>query len=300
LRPSGRTAQDVRVPNRGGLDVRTKVIALLAAATLVAGGFVAGLAGARRGGGDATGLPGFTRVVSLSHVNSPRRTPLFPGDPAFTLRTVATVPADGFYMQVAREGEHTGTHYSAPCHFREGKACADDLNAADYVLPAVVIDVRDEVAADANHVVTKADLQQWETDHGEMPQGAAVLLWTGCDEFWGPELARNEPTYYNCGQPGSKFSQPGFTQWAVRWLIETGVLGRRGALGSDTFGPDPSSDASFVESWLTLNRHRFTLENLTHLGQLPTSGGWIVIGGPRNRHGSGAASTIFGLVPAET
>ena len=277
--------------------MRTKVIALLAAAALGTGSFAAGLASAPRGGDDTTGLPGFSRVVSLSHTNAPARTPLFPGDPAFTLSTVATVADDGFYMQVVREGEHTGTHYSAPCHFREGKACAEDLDAADFVLPAVVVDVRAEVAADANHIVTRSDLQAWEYDNGAMPAGAAVLLWTGCDEFWGPELARNEPTYYNCGQPGARFSQPGFSKGAVRWLIDTGVLAKRGALGSDTFGPDPSSDASFSESFLTLNRHRFTLENLTGLGDMPSTGGWIVIGGPRNRHGSGAASTIFGLVP---
>jgi kynurenine formamidase len=278
--------------------MHTKVIALLAAAALAIGGYAAGNASEAPGIGDrATTLPGFTSVVSLSHTNAPAKTPLFPGDPAFTLRTVTTIPADGYYLQYVREGEHTGTHYSAPCHFREGKACAEDLDAADFVLPAVVVDVRDEVALDANHIVTTAELRQWESDHGQIPAGAAVLLWTGCDEFWGPELARDDPTYYNCGQPGARFSQPGFSRGAVRWLIDTGVLARRGALGTDTFGPDPSSDASFVETFLTLNRHRFTLENLTGLDQMPTTGAWIVIGGPRNRHGSGAPSTIFGLVP---
>ena len=112
----------------------------------------------------------------------------------------------------------------------------------------------------------------------------------------GPELARDEPTYYNCGQAGSKFNQPGFSKAAVRWLIETGVLAKRGALGTDTFGPDPSADEA-SPSFLTLNRHRFTLENLSNLGEMPATGGWIVIGGPANRHGSGAASTVFGLVP---
>lgn len=277
--------------------MRMKLVALLAAVALVAGGYVVGQAGARRGGDDSTTLPGFSEVVSLSHVNAPARTPLFPGDPAFTLTTVATVEDDGFYMQYVREGEHTGTHYSAPCHFRDGKPCAEDLDAADYVLPAVVVDVRDAVAADANHVVTKTDLQDWETGHGEMPSGAAVLLWTGCDAFWGPTLAKDEPTFYNCGQPGAKYSQPGFSKGAVRWLIETGVLAKRGALGTDTFGPDPSADANYWESYLTLNRHRFTLENLTNLGAMPSTGGWIVIGGPMNRNGSGAASTVFGLVP---
>jgi hypothetical protein len=28
---------------------------------------------------------------------------------------------------------------------------------------------------------------------------------------------------------------------------------------------------------------------------MPANGGWIVVGGPRNKRGSGAPSTIFGL-----
>ena len=43
--------------------------------------------------------------------------------------------------------------------------------------------------------------------------------------------------------------------------------------------------------------HRFTIENMTNLGALPTTGSWIVWGGPRNAEGSGAPSTVFGLVP---
>jgi kynurenine formamidase len=83
----------------------------------------------------------------------------------------------------------------------------------------------------------------------------------------------------------------------VRWLIDRGVLGRQGALGTDTFGPDPGTDESFRESSLLFHRHRIDLENLTGLGQLPPRGAWIVVGGPRNRDGSGSPATIFGLVP---
>ncbi len=142
--------------------MRTKLIVSFVAVGLIAGGYAVGQATGRGGGADATSLPGFSTAVSLSHTNSPARSPLFPGDPAFTLTTVNTVAEDGYYLQYVREGEHTGTHYSAPCHFREGKLCAEDLDAADFILPAVVIDVRAEVAADANHVVTRADLQDWE------------------------------------------------------------------------------------------------------------------------------------------
>lgn len=274
---------------------------LLVAAVSI--GFAAGTAsgsgdpnaGAPRG--ERISMPGFGRVVYLSHVNNPSRTPVFPGDPAFTLRTVFTVPRDGFYLQEVREGEHTGTHYSAPCHFHTDGRCADHLAAGDFVLPAVVIDVRSEVAADVDHQVGVQDLKDWEAAHGQIPAGAAVLLWTGCDAFWGPAIAPDVPTYYNCGSADGKFRQPGFSKWAVKWLISTGVLAKRGALGTDTFGPDPGSDPTFLETWLTLRRHRLTLENLTNLEAMPTTGGWIVVGGPRNRNGSGAPSTIFGFGP---
>ena len=275
------------------------VLVLILAATSAAGVVV----GVALGSEDAasfrspTSLPGFSQAVFLSHLNNPSRTPVFPGDPAFTLRTAFTVPQDGFYMQYVKEGEHTGTHYSAPCHFHVRARCAGQLNAGDFILPAVVIDVRAAVDDDVDHEVTVAELRAWEAEHGQMPAGAAVLLWTGCDRHWGPSLAADRPTYYNCGSADGRFRQPGFSRASVRWLIETGVLAERGALGTDTFGPDPGSDPLFMETFLTLRKHRFTLENLTNLRAMPATGAWIVIAGPRNRNGSGAPSSVIGLVP---
>jgi hypothetical protein len=43
-------------------------------------------------------VPGFSRVVFLSHVNDPASTPLFPGDPEFLFETPFTVPKDGFFL----------------------------------------------------------------------------------------------------------------------------------------------------------------------------------------------------------
>ena len=264
-------------------------------------GYLAGSASGS-GAGDAgrtitPTTPAFSHAVFLSHRNDPSHIPVFPGDPPFRLSTAFTVKDDGFYLQYVKEGEHTGTHYSAPCHFHVRARCADELDPADFILPAVVVDIRNKVKGDVDYHVTVADLKAWESAHGAFPAQSAVLLWTGCDRYWGPEIGRNIPTYYNCGSADGRFRQPGFSKWAVRWLIGQGVLGRRGALGSDTFGPDPGDDPNFVETWLTLRKHRFTLENLTHLGSMPTTGGWVVIGGPRNEHGSGAPSSTFGLIP---
>ena len=249
--------------------------------------------GSAGGGG---GVAGFSRAVLLSHVNSPEKTPGFPGDPVFSLKTVFTVPEDGYYLQVSRQGEHTGTHYSAPCHFHTNARCAPDLHGRALVLPAVVIDIRAQVAEDSDYAITVQDLMDWETANGPMPPESAVLALSGCDAFWGPESRPNEPNYYNCGTQGA-FHQPGFTLEAVQWLIDGGVLAERGALGTDTFGPDPGTDPNFLESDLTLRRHRMTLENLTNLDQLPAVGAWIVVGGPRNANGSGAPGSIIALVP---
>jgi len=242
-------------------------------------------------------LPAFGRAVFLSHVNDPARTPLFPGDPAFRIHTVFTVPNDGFYLELIREGAHTGTHYSAPCHFHQGALCMDDLSPSDLILPAAVIDIRDEVADDPDHVVTVQELRGWEDANGQMASGAAVLRLTGCSDYWAGGDTDGEPNYFNCGSGRSGGHQPGFSRNAVRWLIRTGVLGKTGATGTDTFGPDPSSDAAFMPTWLTLRKHRLTIENMTNLDALPPLGAWVVLGSPRNVDGSGAPGTVFGLVP---
>jgi kynurenine formamidase len=243
----------------------------------------------------AQASPGFHKVVFLSHVNDPATTPGFPGDPKFTLTTAFTVPQDGFYLQYVNEGEHTGSHWGAPSHFHTDELCADQLDPSDLVRPAVVIDIRANVRRNVDYQVTVGDLKAWEARYGPMPEGAAVIARTGCDQWW--STRQTGRTYYNCGTGGAGLHQPGFSLRAVRWLIDRRVLGRQGALGTDTFGPDPGTDELFQVSSLVLHRHRVTLENLTGLGQLPPKGAWIVVGGPRNRAGSGSPATIYGLVP---
>ncbi|KPM57246.1 cyclase [Frankia sp. CcI49] len=229
-------------------------------------------------------------VVSLAHIHDPATTPIFPGDPEFTLTTAATIDEDGYYLQRVSCGEHTGTHWGAPGHFEPGGALADDLGPADLFLPAVRVDVRAAAAADPDYQVTLGDLAAFEREHGRIPAGAAVIAWTGWADRWGT------PAYPNLDRHG-RLRQPGFGLDAVRWLIGTGRLGRRGALGSDTFGPDPGSDETFAVSRELFHEHRISLENLTNLAALPPAGAWVLAGGTVNRAGSGSAATVFGLVP---
>ncbi|MCK9927065.1 cyclase family protein [Frankia sp. Mgl5] len=242
-----------------------------------------------RAGGAGDGL-GAVTVVSLAHVHDPATTPVFPGDPEFTLTTAATIERDGYYLQLVRRGEHTGTHWGAPGHFDPAGALADELHPADLFLPAVRIDVRAAAAENPDYQVSLADLAAFEHRHGRIPAGAAVIAWTGWDRHWGT------PAYPNLDEHGG-IHQPGFGLAAVRWLIETGRLGRRGALGSDTFGPDPGSDDTYAVSRALYREHRVSLENLANLEALPPTGAWVLAGGAVNRAGSGSAATVFGLIP---
>jgi len=232
------------------------------------------------------------RLVSLSHVNDPAVTPIFPGDPEFVIAPAATVAVDGYFLNDVHQGEHTGTHWGAPGHFEPGGRLADDLDLDDLFRPAVVVDVREPAAADPDYAISVDDLLAAEHRHGRFPHEAAVLGWTGWSRRWGT------PGYPN-RDPAGVAHQPGFSLEAAEWLLEQGVLGQRGALGTDTFGPDRGVDRHYPVSTLLYHERRISLENLTNLERLPPTGAWVLVGGPINRRGSGSPASIFGVLPAD-
>ena len=261
----------------------------------LAGGQVFGMgtgsAGAT-GAGGGHGRPGLgVRLVFLSHVNDPATTTLYPGDPEFELEVMTTIPADGYYMQYVREGEHTGSHWGAPAHFQEGGRTADQLDADDLLLPAVKVDVRRQAAADADYGVSVADLRAWERRHGRMPAGAAVVLWTGWEAKWGTDA------YANLDADGV-IHQPGFLLEAAEWLVERGVLGERGALGSDTFGARPGHRQRLRRLGRALRPAAHQPREHDQPGRPADEGRPRAGGEPINKAGSGAPATIFGLLPS--
>lgn len=230
------------------------------------------------------------RLISLSHVNDPATTSVYPGDPAFELATVATIERDGYYLRAVRQGEHTGTHWGAPGHFNAGQPLADDLEPGDLFRPAVKIDVRAQCARDADYEVTIGDIEAWERRHGRVPDESVVIIWTGWDAKWGSDA------FYHYDSGGA-MHQPGFALATVRWLVDTGRLGRRGGTGTDTFGPDVATDRGYAVSRLVYQRHRISLEILANLAALPAAGAHVLCGGQINRAGSGSPALIYGVLP---
>jgi kynurenine formamidase len=229
------------------------------------------------------------RLISLSHVNDPATTTVYPGDPPLELETIASIETHGYYLQRVSHGEHTGTHWGAPGHFNAGEPLADDLDPADLYLPAVKIDVREQCARDADYEVTVADIRAWEHRHGRIPDESMVIIWTGWDARWGTGAFANLEN----GTP----HQPGFALDTVRWLVDSGRLGYRGGTGTDTFGPDPGRDDTYAVSLLVYQRHRISLEILANLAALPPAGAHVLCGGQINKAGSGSTALIYGILP---
>ncbi len=69
-------------------------------------------------------------------------TPLYPGDPEVRIRPWALIERDGYYMNVLKMGEHTGTHVDAPAHFIPGGKTVDELPLEKFIGDAFVLDVR--------------------------------------------------------------------------------------------------------------------------------------------------------------
>jgi kynurenine formamidase len=231
----------------------------------------------------AGGSASWSNTVSLAHeVNLDA--PLFPGDPPTSIELWNTIPNDGYQVENVTLGNHTGTHVDAPCHFVEGARCIDELPAQTFVRPVAVIDVRARIAqSGGSFQVTRADLRQWERRNGRIPYGAIVVLFTGFGEHF------YDDSYFD--------EAPGFHADAVQWLMSPPAQGGRGAAGtgSDTFGPDASSDADYSATYTTLLNGGVCVVNLTSLESLRANGDTIVFTPPKLNGGSAYQSNVVGL-----
>ena len=175
-------------------------VALLTTVTAVAAG-----AGFVLGGGEPAarvGTRSAERAVRVQEGRLPEprqhgRDADLPGDPDFELETLFTVENDGFRLNKMTIGEHSGTHWGAPCHFNEGERCAEDMAAEDFFHPAAVVDARRQSAKDPDYALTVADLKRFERKHGRIPRNAIVVMWTGWQERWDDPDA-----FFNAGRGG--------------------------------------------------------------------------------------------------
>ncbi len=235
---------------------------------------------------------GELEVVDLTHALS-ATAPYWPspnGNP-FTHDTIRAHADGSPSMAAYSTPEHHGTHIDAPVHGAEGQPSVDQLTSSDLFGPAAVIDISAQSAADPDYSVTLADVEEWERQHGRLPTGAIVLLYTGWSEKYTDAVA-----YANLDDEG-RLHFPGFSAEVGEFLINEREI--RG-IGIDNLSIDPGVGPGFPVHGIVNGSGKFHLENVANLGQVPAVGAYLIVAPIKIEGGSGGQVRIFAVLPSSS
>ncbi len=234
------------------------------------------------------------RMVDLTHALN-ASTIFWPTSPTrFTLDTLSNGMTPGGWFYAANtfaSPEHGGTHLDAPRHFAQDQATTDQVPLQRLVAPAVVLDVTDSANANPDYLLSVADIEAFEQQHGAIPRGAIVLLRSGWSTRW-PDVRR----YLGDDTPGdaSHLHFPSFGLEAARLLVEQRQVA---ALGADVASIDYGPSTDFAVHRMAGAAGVPGLENLTQLDALPPTGALVIALPIKLEGGSGGPVRVIALVP---
>ena len=241
------------------------------------------------------------RFVDLTQTLSPsfpalQLPPQFGQTAGFSIERISQYDENGpgWYWNNFTCGEHTGTHFDAPAHWISGKDhpdnTVDTIPVDNFLRPAVVVDASAEVAQNEDFILTSEFLQNWEAQHGRIPEGAWVLFRTD----WSKRV-NDAAAFLNMREDGAH--TPGPAQEAVEWMIhERKVHG----FGVETINTDAGQSYAWPVAYpchtLMHGANRYGLQCLCNLDQLPPQGALIMSAPLKIEGGSGSPLRVVALV----
>ncbi|HEX4953851.1 MAG TPA: cyclase family protein [Thermoanaerobaculia bacterium] len=234
------------------------------------------------------------RLVDLTYAFDDK-TLYWPTSPSgFEIHQLAYGPTPGGFFYASNSfsaPEHGGTHLDAPIHFAEGQRTADQVPLEQLIARAVVIDVAAQAAADPDYRLKREDVTAWEAQHGAVPAGAIVMLHTG----WGARYP-DRKRYFGDDTPNdaSNLHFPSYGEEAARYLVAERKVA---VLGVDTPSIDHGPSKDFLVHRVAAAANVPGLENVANLGQLPSTGAWVIALPIKIAGGSGGPVRVVGLVP---
>jgi kynurenine formamidase len=235
------------------------------------------------------------QLVDLSH-SYDKTTIFWPTAAPFALETVSAGMTPGGYYYAANNfstSEHGGTHLDSPVHFAEGKSTVDQIPLSRLVGPAVVIDVTSQSDANADYLITVADIEAAEKQDGPIPADAILLLRTGFSRRW-PDAAKYLGTAERGEAAVAKLHFPGLDPDAAKWLATNRPIR---AIGIDTASIDYGQSTLFESHRMLFANEIPAFENLTSLERLPKRGAYVIALPMKIGGGSGAPLRAIAIVP---
>jgi kynurenine formamidase len=198
-----------------------------------------------------------------------------------------------WYWNNFSAGEHVGTHFDAPVHWISGRGGPDvsQVPPKQLVGPAVVIDKSAECASNPDFLLEVSHVEEWQRQHGPLPQGGWLLFRSGWDS-----RAHDQTAFLNANATGPH--TPGVSVELARWLgDEAPVIG----FGVETVGTDAGAAHSFQPAFpchqYLLGAGKYGLTQLANLSRLPPTGSLLVAAPLPIVGGSGSPARVLALVP---
>lgn len=192
-----------------------------------------------------------------------------------------------------RASEHNGTHLDAPVHFAERKLAADAIPLDHLIGKAVVIDVTEAIATNADYEISIEDVQNWENKNGKLPDDCIILFRTGVGKYY-PDAQKYLGTMLKRKRGIDQLHFPGISPNLSQWLIENRKIK---AVGLDTPSVDFGQSKTFMTHRILYEQDISGFENVTHLDMLPPMGAFVFAMPMKIKDGSGAPLRMIAWVP---
>ncbi|MBI1769021.1 MAG: cyclase family protein [Bacteroidetes bacterium] len=226
-------------------------------------------------------------IIDLTHT----LTPEFPFIPVkkltypFELIPMATLKENGVEANSWKIHEHLGTHIDAPNHFIANQKSVDQIDLKELIVPVVVIDIEAKASVDADAELTVDDIRSFEKQHGEIPDHACVMMYSG----WEKRLT--DSSFVGLDDKLVKH-YPGFSTDAIKFLLTNRNIS---GIGVDVLSFDRGIDENYVGHKVLFAAGKWGVECVANLSKIPKSGATIIVGAPKVGKATGGFSRIIAV-----
>ena len=224
-------------------------------------------------------------ILDLSH-NLDETIPVWPRSTRFQ-RTLTLDYPQGCRTYDFTQAQGIGTHVDAPSHFFPEAQAIDAIPLSQLIVPAAVLDVRQQVEKNSDYQVSPNDLIVWENQFGRIRPGMLIIILTGWSARWS-----DESSYRNTDANGIMHF-PGIAATMASLLVEKSVVG----VGIDTLSVDCGYSENYPAHKLLLGAGKYLIENLTKIESLPRIGSSILVLPIKIKDAPEASARVVALIP---